>query len=550
MNIEDHLPPEEKEPEFHEILHNLIEQGDYPQASALLSTTLLDFFYDFVNEPVLFGLLNLANHIEVLSTEDETVLFNTQRKCMYIPHRVAHTIHSPQDLAFLLLVERARLIVNRTAHTYLPTDMDLQQASHRSIFEMALSCWSIALSRCYCASILPERLYAPYTDMWHSLMHGLIPEQTTKFLAIAKFPNISEIYNKMYMQEGQEQYHFMLNRLAPNSSGTLAFSTVLPFFWEDLKNSAPTDEQIEEMMKVVLVINNDGEDDKPKEAQIAIQSSSSNSGSVYAVPTNNLAIENELDDYLSKFVSCSISDTLSRYFDHTSQRFSPDVGKIRAGFSGMGHTVMLEAQSDEDQHRYGSIMPPEHISTQDLSAYMQGYPPMLWETKLTPTQRQQTDTRYDIYFDVSGSMTQWLPVVRAMIAQLGPYVNPEHIYGFSTVVEPIDMSGSFILTNGGTYIGCAIEHMRKRNGTRAILITDMQDSIQISTENVEHLIIVGTDYVKTEAFDITKTVFRNASASTKIDYIGLYFRDLITAKYDINVSFSDLLNKMKTKNKQ
>lgn len=548
MNLEDHLPPEEKEPEFHETLHMLIEQGEYTEASSLLTSSLLDFFYDFVNEPVLFGLLTQANHVEILDTEDETVLFNTTRKCMYIPHRVAHAIHSPQDMAFLLLVERARLIVNRTAHIYLPSDMDLSQASHKAIFEMALSCWSIALSRCYCASILPERLYAPYSDMWHSLMHGLIPEPTAKFLARAQFPNIANIYEKLYMQEGQEQYHFMLNRMAPNSSGTLTFSTVLPFFWEDLKKNAPTNEQIEEMLEAVLVSNNDGEDDKPADAQAAMKDAAKNDNQASPVPTSNLAIENDIDEYLSKFVSVSLDNRFSHVVE-TNSMYVPDLGKIRAGFSGMHHTVMLEAQDDVGQHIFGSIMPPEHVSTQDLAAYMQGHPPMLWETRMSPQNQQQGDSRYDIYFDISGSMTQWFPVVRAMIAQLGPYVNPDHIYGFSTVVKPIDMSGSFLLTNGSTYIGCAIKHLQARKGTRAILITDMQDYVQINTDNVEHIIIVGTDYVATDKFDVSKTVFNKANSSTKIDYVGLKFSELITKQTDIGVSFNDILQRVNSKNK-
>lgn len=526
MDIDDHIP-QDKEPEFSDTLHELIEAEDYDAASELLSQTMLDFFYDYVNEPEIFGLLKQANHIKVSAREGTTVWFDTKHRCMYIPHRVAHRIENAHDIACLMLVERARLIVNRTAHMYLPTGMDLTQHSHKAIFEMAIGCWSIALARCYCASILPERLYAPHSDMWHNLMHGLDPDGLITMIR-GKFPNIAKIYSALYKQGGQEQYHFMLNRVAPEAIDTLSFYTVLPYFWEDLKKSAPSNEQIEEMMEAILVKNpSDGEDEKPIEAQKAMKSANDESSYADAVPTADIDIEDPLDEYLADYVRMSFNANSLMDIAHGLTKRVPDLSKLRASFSGMNHTVMLEAQNNEDQSCYGSITPPEHVSMHDLAHYAQGYPPPLWETRMSPAESQKADVRYDIYFDISGSMTEWFPIVRSMITQLGVYVNPDHIYGFSTVVEKIDMSGSFLMTTGGTRIGCAIQHMRARHGTHAIVITDLEDFSTFSTEGIEHLIIVGTDTTwTTETFDVSKTVFGGADVNTKIDFLGLKIKEL------------------------
>jgi hypothetical protein len=201
---------------------------------------------------------------------------------------------------------------------------------------------------------------------------------------------------------------------------------------------------------------------------------------------------------------------------------------MRAAFSGMTHTVMLESMANDDQPFFGSVIPPDHPTAHDLAQYMQGFPPSLWETRMSPSIQDNADVKYGVYFDISGSMYSWLSVVRALISQLGNYVHPDHIYGFSTQVEKIDMSGSFLLTTGGTHIGSATKHARENNVTHMICITDLEDHYRCDTQGIEHIILIGTDTRWTsETFDVSKTVFAGHDVGTKIDFQNLKYKDLV-----------------------
>lgn len=552
MDIEDHLPQEPEEITFEARVREAIEFGDMEQAGYILTQEMQSFFTDYAGIESLFGLLRIANHVNVMNVEGNNCIFDVRKKLVCIPYTVALQITSMHDVACLLLVERNRLIVGRSVHTYIPQGMDLSQISHKSIYDLALSCWSIALSRCFCASILPERLYAPYPDMFHNLMHGLVPDQLAK--AIEKdYPNIAEAYLNLYNMGGQEQYHSNLNRVASGATGTLPFISVLESFWEDLRKEAPTNEQIEQIMDSLLARNeNDGEEERPVKNQQAQEQAEKDAngkkgkfggygygrgGSLEAVPTVDLDLESDLDQHLSQFMRVSVQGS-SGYYDrfHGLSSQSPTTARIRAGFEGLQHTVMLESNSNEDDGVFGQIMPPDHPTTRDLSMYMQGYMPMLWETKMSSASPARADIRYDAYFDISGSMYRWFPVVRALLRNLGVYIRPKQVYGFSTTVTDIDMDASFLLTAGGTLIKSAIDHAKSRGVKHVLLITDLGCGTMCDTEGIEHIIIVATDCNKNTK--IEDTVFAQHHAMTKIDLYPVQYSDLVRSVPDM-ASFND-----------
>lgn len=524
MNIEDHIPQGESEhQEFVTSLHSAIEEGDLDTASSLLTTSMIDFFSDYKEDPVLFGLLKLANHVRVEPREGNNVFFDTRRRCMHVPHRVAHHIESMHDLACLLLIERARIIVNRSAHAYLPEDMDLANVSHRSVFDIALQCWSIALSRCYCSSVLPEKLYAPYSDVFHNLMHGLDVDGLSSALA-TKFKNIANTYKELYNMGGQEQYHFMLNRVASGATETMSFSQVLPAFWEDLKKFAPTNSELEQIIDAMLVQNQGDDEDKKIEKNVAEMKSCSKSNAMsHPVPVVDLDVETDIDSYIAHFMRhSSIPKYSNRFFHgdrlHGAHSTVAVTSKIRSVFENMNHSVMLEAERNEEEAYYGSPVIPQHPTTHDLCQYMQGYLPQLWETPMHSGENV-ADTVYHIYMDISGSMFSWFPVVRAVIASLGNYTLPDRVFGFSTVVEPIDLGSSFLMTTGGTDINTAVQHAKANHATHIIMITDLEDYRDVDdTDGIEHLIVVATD---SRRHGIEDSVFKTHSPSTKIDLVNV-----------------------------
>lgn len=531
MDISDHIPQGPEAVGFDELVRDAIEFGDMETAGGILTREFQTFMSDYVDDETIFGLVKIANHVVVMNTEGLNCIFDVRRKRLCLPYTVAMRITSMHDLACLLLVERNRLIVGRSVHVYAPPDLDLTQVSHKAIYDLALSCWAIALSRCFCGSILPERLYAPFQDMFSNLMHGLMPDQFSEAI-VDKFPNVAKVYLQLYNMGGQEQYHSNLNRVASGNTSTLPFVYVLEAFWEDFKKNAPTNEDIEKIIKALLAMNEgDGEEERPANNQssqrAAQKKSRSDGGGLEATPTVDIDVETDLDQHLSQFMRVAIHGIGGRYdMFHGMSSLSPSVDKIRAGFDSLQHTVTLESNSNEDDGMFGSIFPPDHPTTRDLSMYMQGYTPMLWETRMSSASSEQADIRYDAYFDISGSMDRWFPVVRALLRNLGVYIRPNQVFGFSTQVAEIDMGASYLLTTGGTDISCAIKHARSRGVKHVLLITDLEDYREINTEGIEHLLIVATDCASD--IEVSKTLFRNHDKNTKVDIYPVNFEELVT----------------------
>lgn len=530
MDIFDHIPQEPEADTFDIQVREAIEFGELDLAGTILTREMQEFMSDYVDDETIFGLVKIANHVVVMPTEGVNCIFDVRRRRLCIPYTVALHITSMHDIACLLLVERNRLIVGRSVHVYAPPDLDLTQVSHKAIYDLALSCWSIALSRCFCGSILPERLYAPYQDMFSNLMHGLMPDQFAAVIS-DKFPNVSSVYLQLYNMGGQEQYHSNLNRVASGNTSTLPFIYILEAFWQDFKKNAPSNEDLEKIMKALIAINEgDGEEErasKNQSEQREAQKGCGPDGGMQAKPTVDIDVETDLDQHLSQFMRVAIRGNGGRYdmFNGMSS-LCPSVDKIRAGFDALQHTVTLESNTNEDDGMFGSIFPPDHPTSRDLSVYMQGYAPMLWETRMSPPSSDKADIRYDAYFDISGSMDRWFPVVRALLRNLGVYIRPDQVFGFSTEVAEIDMGASYLLTTGGTDIKCAIEHAQERGVKHVLLITDLEDYHEINTEGIEHILIVATD-VRAD-IDVSKTVFRRHDKNTKIDIYPVTFETLVT----------------------
>ena len=78
-----------------------------------------------------------------------------------------------------------------------------------------------------------------------------------------------------------------------------------------------------------------------------------------------------------------------------------------------------------------------------------------------------------VYLDASGSMHRELPLLVALLGQLGHLVS-RPLWAFSTVVEParIVRGRLELTTTGGTSMACVIDHIARTQPRAAVVITD------------------------------------------------------------------------------
>ena len=558
MDIEDHIPQEREVP-FQETVNDCIMFGDFDGASELLTDTMIEFFAYYRDEPMLYRMLNIANHV-VVDNDVENVQFNVRQRRMILSPAIACAIESGHDLAYLMLVERARLVANRTAHTCIPSGWDLTKPKYAMVFELARQCWSNALARCYCASTLPERLFSGTLTFDTLLMHGLVPDQFANALRENKMPNIADIYMKLYTMSGQEQYHAALNRM-PRLAGTVRLEDVINAFWQDLQQAAneaeAAAEAFEEALRkyleeqanmdeedrdngkskpipATLVENNDGDDEKPKTAQVAMKDACASAGhgsDLRPVAVADIDADSELDAYIAEVIIASRIGNAYR-FNPSAVTTVPSVQKVRGVFQPLAHTALMQVDHEEDAFRYGSIFTPQRPSSRDLAMRLQGHTPMLWETSMNPSHDTRSTSDYAIYIDVSGSQYHWLPYCRAIARTLGVFVNPDHVYVFSEEVAKLDLDVPFVMSSGGTDIGDAINHAKTHGIANVILVTDLQCGSRPTFEGIDHVICVLTDRAEAPK-DLDATIFREITSATKLDIFPLLISEMSVSNDDV-----------------
>ena len=92
-------------------------------------------------------------------------------------------------------------------------------------------------------------------------------------------------------------------------------------------------------------------------------------------------------------------------------------------------------------------------------------------TRVAGSERKQ---QVHVYVDVSGSMSEELPLLYGALVPLIEYLHPE-IHLFSTGiadVTPAALRKGVVSTSGGTNIACVTEHLVEHRVRRALLVTD------------------------------------------------------------------------------
>lgn len=487
MNIEDHIP-QSNEPTFAETLHALVEENQIDAASDMVTAALVEFFVDYADDPLLFGLLRLANKVRVTSDETTTVVFNTRRKQMRVPHRVAHACHDILDFVCLLLIERARLVVNKTAHTKLPSNFD--PSRDRFEFELAREVWSIATARKFVSSILPERIYAPMQDLYMQMLHGLDPRFTSKLLQSASMHSTAEVFMRLYNQYGQEMFHANNNRMAA-CDDNVEFGEVLEALLIDKKNNSGNgkgDGDNDASAGKFKLIHDESSDDDAYDVIVLVYREKEENPQLHTIPVTSYDLDDDVDLYMNQFM-------------HATNFTSVLFGKLQ----DIARHALIGQHADDGQV-YGSMDIPDRPSYQDLMSHMQGYTPSVWTHQMPAAESEPT---FAVYMDVSGSMFSWYNFVRALIVALGRNLDPEHIYGFSDVVVPLDINCGYLKTTHGTSIKAVVEHALENGITNVIMITDLDVAVdpQLETTGIKNIAIVCTDPDK----PLRKSCFRLAN---------------------------------------
>jgi len=114
---------------------------------------------------------------------------------------------------------------------------------------------------------------------------------------------------------------------------------------------------------------------------------------------------------------------------------------------------------------------PQKFAKSDVMRVMLDMDILLWKHNRMTT--VYDPTMVPIYFDVSGSMTSYIPTVLDLIINIDAKIS--HIWCFSDYVEKHsmdDLKNRKIKTSGGTSFDAVLNHIEENNFSAALIITD------------------------------------------------------------------------------
>lgn len=118
--------------------------------------------------------------------------------------------------------------------------------------------------------------------------------------------------------------------------------------------------------------------------------------------------------------------------------------------------------------------PATRLDRRGVVARALGTPWLLGSNHIEQLRRVPITVDTHLYFDVSASMNEVLPIVANAILSCRRELRPR-IHQFSTVVESLamtDLAAGRLRTTGGTDIGCVAAHMHRHQVERAVIVTD------------------------------------------------------------------------------
>lgn len=474
---EDYLKPQNVD--VFEVMRRHVEFGELDLASSILNTEYVKLLATYCDDPIMSGLVHVVANIEVTYEETLTSSIRSRTRTMCVPHRVAHEMHGVQDILFLVLFERCRLVADRTQHVNVhAAKIDLKTDIGMTAYHLAVSTWGSALSRCYCSSILPERLLVNSGRVLDVLFHGFNPEATEKYLREQSFPETSVVYGNLYRMSGQEPFHIELGRLPPTNNAQMMFHEVLYAIYTDLMSNNNHDKQANseftESDDNHIVRNSEevNDDDKPTKGWIQ----------TYAIP--DIDIEEKLGRYLNDVIN---SDVRMRPGTKTCTT-GINASKFSSMIENITQSGLVEAFNAECPLIQSSSIPTNSISLHDYSLIAQGFMPTEFEIEVEPVVKKRP--KYALLFDISGSMIPWWPFTRSLIRALLPILDRDALFGFSSYMTKLDVNLVSFHTSSYTDVQSALSAIAKTHD-HIILISDLEDN-DVGRLEFQHLIALAT----------------------------------------------------------
>jgi len=470
----------------------LIESSDLDLVSDKMNHLYTTHLATYHDDPMMLGLVHVISNIKVTYEESLFCEVRSSTKTLCIPHRIAHEMRNIQDVMFFVLFERARMIVDRTQHVFVrQLGMDLQDRNHRRLLKMAVGMWGSAITRCYVASIIPERIHVNSQHPLSALLHGFDPDATYAMLRSINFEKTASLFHRLYQMRGQEPFHIELGRLPPTNEEQVTFAEALTALFEDSKdsqNDGNAEGNVGEGQSIITdedwdpsVTNSDTDGDEENE-RIQGNSKDDLSKDLNTIPVPDIDVDSALGEYLNNVIAQD--PRLGFGYEMTSI----DSTALHSTLEKFNLSGLVEAMNNAMPIKFQASTPGTSLSLDDYSKIAQGYMPSMFEVEMEPTKKQEE--RYFLYIDVSYSMYVWWPVIRSMIRTMRPLIDMNNIYAFSSVVTKIDENLTQFETTNRTNINLALKHASALNQHRLVLVTDLEDS-PVEAQDMDLLVLAA-----------------------------------------------------------
>ena len=136
--------------------------------------------------------------------------------------------------------------------------------------------------------------------------------------------------------------------------------------------------------------------------------------------------------------------------------------------TGLSLTTMLSSNiGGMSSSTYYDTCVPRRITPSDAVSMGMGRIPTCWEHESTPRHAHA-----DMYLDFSGSMDAYWGLAIGIADALRFKIR--NMYGFATMLAPVDLNAGGVSVGGGTALGPVIEQMQRACNPIAVLVSDLE----------------------------------------------------------------------------
>jgi len=175
----------------------------------------------------------------------------------------------------------------------------------------------------------------------------------------------------------------------------------------------------------------------------------------------------------------NLIETLIPILEKTEERKIPIEFLKKVSLQSITQNIKLSATKRVAKWTTSPVV-PQKFAKSDMIRVMMGMDTLLWKhNKMTSV---YDPTLIPIYFDVSGSMTSYIPTVLDLILNIDAKI--KHIWCFSDYVVQHsleDLKARKLKTSGGTSFDAVLNHIEENNFSAALVITDGEGGVYRSS---------------------------------------------------------------------